>query len=377
MGQSGGWWADQKFSLGALEEGYRTHYLAVDKGQAVLGLIIGVCAVLALSYIDFLFFRLTRPFIILTLIRIVFCLFSLGVFFWLRRIKRPSSLDNLMLFWWLALAAVILSVDISRPPSYVQNQVLYALAAFACYTVAPVRFRSRMIPALMLSLSAVAILIFFKDPLSRPALAITLAAHIITHVVGILVSERMYAYRRQGYLAERHVHDVVRELERLAITDSLTGLLNRGNFIDHVELELCRIRRSGTTSSLLMMDLDHFKEINDTYGHPIGDEVLRQFSAFVTTQKRCNDQAGRLGGEEFAVLLQDTVASEAVHFAGRILQGCAQLHVETPRGTPAPTVSIGVSELQPLDPSADTVLTRADAALYRAKANGRNRCEME
>jgi diguanylate cyclase (GGDEF)-like protein len=160
------------------------------------------------------------------------------------------------------------------------------------------------------------------------------------------------------------------ELEHLAMHDSLTNALTRRHMNEACEEELERCRRHGRSMALLVMDLDHFKAINDSYGHQAGDRVLVNFVVMVNALLRRPDQLGRFGGEEFVALLPDTTLDEAVLVAERIREACA-------RGAQSPgvTVSIGVTTNQKDKDTIDTLLTRADAALYRAKDLGRNRVE--
>jgi diguanylate cyclase (GGDEF)-like protein len=156
------------------------------------------------------------------------------------------------------------------------------------------------------------------------------------------------------------------EFEHLASHDSLTGALTRRALIDACEQELERGRRKQHPMSLLMLDLDHFKAINDTHGHLVGDRVLVEFVARVTALLRRPDHFGRFGGEEFVALLPETSPAEAMIVAERIRFEVAA----APQ--PACTVSIGAASSDADDTSLDTLLARADAALYEAKAAGRN-----
>lgn len=167
------------------------------------------------------------------------------------------------------------------------------------------------------------------------------------------------------------------ELVRLATTDSLTGISSRRHFFEELESELSRVRRSGAPTSLLMMDIDHFKNINDTHGHAAGDLVLRQFCELAGRQLRRSDRFGRLGGEEFALLLPDTDEAGAMQFAERFRRSVADTPVQSPQGSIPYTVSIGVAIFRADDASIDSFMARADAALYRAKAGGRNRVEAD
>jgi len=163
-------------------------------------------------------------------------------------------------------------------------------------------------------------------------------------------------------------------LEKLALTDALTGLANRRAFREALESELARVARHGRPARLLFLDLDHFKAVNDTHGHAVGDEVLEGFSVVLKRGCRRGDLAARVGGEEFALLLPATGRASAALVAERVRRVVEFRPLG--RAVPVPvTVSIGVvgTEDLPGGASADELLRRADAALYRAKGEGRNR----
>ncbi len=165
------------------------------------------------------------------------------------------------------------------------------------------------------------------------------------------------------------------ELRRLSVTDQLTGALNRRGFLESAATSIAQGRRSGVHPSVIMMDLDHFKTINDTYGHGAGDEVLRSFAAVLLATMRPGDLLGRIGGEEFAVFLHDTTADAAVPIADRLrLQ--VRNSVQHPGGVGiSVTVSGGVSSVSSaFEPEAalSVALTKADKALYEAKCAGRD-----
>ncbi|WP_051443674.1 GGDEF domain-containing protein [Curvibacter gracilis] len=165
-----------------------------------------------------------------------------------------------------------------------------------------------------------------------------------------------------------------RELERLTRVDGLTALLNRSTFVELTRNELARARRQGTPTTLLLLDLDHFKQVNDTWGHPAGDEVLRHVAALCSGTVRSTDLVGRLGGEEFIILLPATRPE-----AGRVLAEKLRLRIQnTPahvQGRPLGIcMSIGLASTAPdAEASFDTLYAAADQALYQAKQWGRNR----
>jgi diguanylate cyclase (GGDEF)-like protein/PAS domain S-box-containing protein len=166
-----------------------------------------------------------------------------------------------------------------------------------------------------------------------------------------------------------------RELLRLATTDTLTGLYNRGHFFERCEDERERARRYGHPLACLMVDLDHFKQINDDRGHAAGDAVLVAVAGTLRSLLRVVDIGGRIGGEEFAILLPQTDLAGAAAFAERLRHAIAELDVATGSGRLRVTASIGAAAIaaDADDVSIEQALQRADQAMYRAKASGRNR----
>ncbi|MDH0863594.1 GGDEF domain-containing protein [Mitsuaria sp. GD03876] len=163
------------------------------------------------------------------------------------------------------------------------------------------------------------------------------------------------------------------EFELLATRDALTGALTRRAVLQAGGEEFDRWRRYGQPLSLLLLDIDHFKLVNDRHGHQTGDRVLAEAVAAIRGQLRATDRLGRYGGEEFVILLPSTDAEAARASAERVREALAA-HVPAPDVPPC-TASIGVAVAQLGDVSIDQLLARADAALYRAKANGRDRVE--
>jgi diguanylate cyclase (GGDEF)-like protein len=180
----------------------------------------------------------------------------------------------------------------------------------------------------------------------------------------------------QGIMFEKERSRMERELRKLASTDPLTGALNRRHFWRLAGMELHRHQRYFRELAMLVMDIDHFKRINDTFGHPAGDTVLRELVKSCTSNLRKSDIFGRIGGEEFAVLLVETQAEAALEVADRLRQRLAEKKTTVDGGIPINfTVSIGVAHVRREDERLDDLIKRADAALYQAKNKGRNRVE--
>lgn len=203
--------------------------------------------------------------------------------------------------------------------------------------------------------------------------------HIFVEVEGRI------GYDREGRFKQTHcvLHNITerkaieQRLAHLAATDTLTGLANRRHFFEQMTMALARYQRHDAPTALLMIDLDWFKNVNDRYGHAIGDDVLRHVANVMRTSIRCIDLLGRLGGEEFAILLPDTDAAGAQDFADRMRREIIAQPAITASGAISVTLSIGVAAFSPKDSHIDAVLARADRALYRAKARGRDRVEFE
>lgn len=181
-------------------------------------------------------------------------------------------------------------------------------------------------------------------------------------------------------LIESDSRELTNELTRvrlLSLTDELTGLPNRRAFMRRLEDEVARVQRYGFPLSFALIDLDHFKSVNDEYGHAAGDEVLRVYSKNIMTVFRHHDMVARYGGEEFAVLLPNTDADGAIRALNKVRRRAAETRWQS-NGTVAqvPTFSAGVSLFKPGE-SASAFIERADKALYRAKRLGRDRIELD
>ena len=161
-------------------------------------------------------------------------------------------------------------------------------------------------------------------------------------------------------------------LRRLATTDPLTGTFNRRHFMDLMVREQRRADRYGTAYSVLMIDIDHFKHINDTYGHQVGDQAIQAMAEACKRLMRPTDIVARYGGEEFIISLTHTEANGAIKVAERLRQAVAEIALQTEHGTLQFTISIGVSAYA--KPSRlEQIIGAADEALYAAKRGGRNR----
>jgi two-component system cell cycle response regulator len=186
---------------------------------------------------------------------------------------------------------------------------------------------------------------------------------------------RLDAGRRMVRL-EQSLRNANTQIEKLSITDPLTGIFNRRYLHDRLPLESARARRYGQSLSVVMADLDHFKTINDTYGHQTGDVVLQHSVALARSALRKSDWMARYGGEEFVIVLPETHIQGAYAVAERVRRLCAETPVLVADTQLIMTASFGVSGIDGIPPSkedAEVILREADKALYESKRAGRNR----
>jgi two-component system, cell cycle response regulator len=200
-----------------------------------------------------------------------------------------------------------------------------------------------------------------NDYLTRPVDKNELVARVRTQL------------RKKRY-ADRLRHNVQLSLE-MAITDQLTGLHNRRYMSRHLDTLMLNAKKNGRPLAFVIMDIDFFKLVNDTYGHDIGDEVLKEFATRINANVRGIDLACRYGGEEFVVAMPDTDMAFAYNIAERLRQSIetTPVRVSRPPGALKITISIGIAKAEGENDTADALLHRADQALYRAKRTGRNK----
>ncbi|QOZ56064.1 GGDEF domain-containing protein [Bradyrhizobium sp. CCBAU 53338] len=193
----------------------------------------------------------------------------------------------------------------------------------------------------------------------------TLARCAIVGLYGSSLREMLY--KKSNELESAHAR-----IEQLAQTDELTGVLNRRYIMRSVNEELLRAQRKPAPCSVAIIDLDLFKGINDTFGHPVGDEVLRSFAIAVSANIRSVDRLGRYGGEEFLLVLPETPRDQAIAIVDRLRQIVGNLNWDAISNGLKVTMSAGVAQVRQNEAPED-ILARSDAALYRSKDAGRNR----
>jgi diguanylate cyclase (GGDEF)-like protein len=195
--------------------------------------------------------------------------------------------------------------------------------------------------------------------------------HLLTGGETVRLGSRIFKFLRASGIEAQYHSTVYKAMTR----DGLTGAFNKSYGLDALSQVIARSRRCCRPMCVMMLDIDYFKKVNDTYGHLVGDEVLREFAKRITRVKREDDLLCRYGGEEFALILEETTLIEALEIARKCNEIIRDAPFATSQGPVAVTVSLGLSQLSSSDVSTDgsDLLERADSNLYRAKQTGRDR----
>lgn len=355
--------------LGEMEGDYRVFHLKDDIAQSTLYISVAILGVLSMIRIDILLYN-SNPnlFIGLMIYRGVYILISLSIIALIRKTSKVRIYDRLMLGW---LSFIILSILLFNfvHPGNLFNTTYDVIIPFAVYILSPLKILYTIGLAFGFSVGTLSIDYFHKSA----ALNTAITAQIIVHVLGWVSSIQIQSYRRRSFKAYMQEKDAKEMVAYLANIDSLTKSLTRRQFFNIAESEFLRFSRYRRNLSVLVLDADYFKNINDTYGHYAGDLVLRSLSLVILEQKRAQDTFGRLGGEEFGLLLPETNLEQAKIVADRVQKTWSQTPCNVDSQLIYSTVSIGVAEANKEDKSFEDVLRRADRMMYKAKASGRNK----
>jgi diguanylate cyclase len=276
---------------------------------------------------------------------------------------------------------LLVSVVIELSFAYFAPEVgaMFLCTLFLVFNFGSLRFTPRQSAAVWtaMALGVAGLFLLTDKPIGLPQgnhleRVATMLVFVLT--IGRCTSLGIFSSSMRQTLYQRGVKlkEAYRRIEELAELDELTGSFNRRSIMRMLEEEIVRARRAEAPCSIALIDLDWFKRINDAYGHPTGDEVLRTFAITVFANIRNIDRFGRYGGEEFLLVLPDTPEQRAAGTLDRLRQIIANLDWSAFSADMRVTISAGVATLRP-DETSDLLLARADSALYSAKAMGRNR----
>ena len=355
------------------ERRYREAYIDSDRRQAILTATIILVPMLGFAFTDAAFFAGKGIPLQLVLARAGIVAVSFALIARLRWDIGPEAFDRMMGAWWLLLAAFILYVNSTRPPGYLLHNAIDGALAMVTFVLPLIAFPLQLLPPLVLATGNVIEAVSVRDVVGVAPVIVLPITYLMVMCIGSAAAWRLHGMRREQWLALQEQYALQARLEELANTDALTGVLNRRQFMALGEAELVRALRHRRPMGLLVLDLDHFKRINDTWGHETGDQALVAVAGAIAHELRAVDAFARMGGEEFAVLLPETPPVEVHRVAERLRATVAALHWHPTEAGARLTLSIGTASLEAGDTTVADVLRRADKALYEAKHAGRNR----
>ncbi len=363
--------------LGDMEGDYRVFHLKYDIAQSILSLMIASLSILGMLRMDAWYLR-DEPGLLmkLTVYRVVFVLISLLVVFAITRIRKVRIYDRLMLGWLFCAILFFVLSNFTRPLNYLTT-ASDIIVPFAIYVLSPFKVLYSIALAFGFSMGTLYVDHFFKAGVDPVLLSAATSAQIVVHALGLGSALQIQSYRRRSFRAYMKEKDAKEMVSYLANIDPLTKSMTRRQFFNIAESEFLRFSRYRRSFSVLVLDLDGFKNVNDSYGHHAGDLVLRSFSLVALEQKRAQDTFGRLGGEEFGLLLPETNLEQARVVAERIQKTWEQSPVNLDGVPIYSTVSIGAAEANAEDHSFDNLLRRGDQMMYKAKERGKNQVAVE
>lgn len=366
-----------KTDLGNLEGDYRVAHLRSDISQSILYMtVIGISSFLLLP-VDFTLFK-GNPHLVLMMVlyHSGYVLVTAVTAVVLHRVTRVRNYDRIIFGWILFTIIFILLANFTRPKNYLSTS-FDVIIPFAIYLLSPLKLKYTFPLTAGFSLGMLYVVFFHTSGIDPVLLNVFILSQVIIHVLGISFSAQLQSYRRKSYQALIDEKDAKEMVAYLANIDPLTKSLTRRQFLNIAESEFRRFKRYHRPLSILILDADYFKEINDSYGHYAGDLTLRSLSLVAMEHKRAQDTFGRLGGEEFGLLMPETILDRAVLVAERIRQMWEASPVKMDDELIHSTMSIGLAEASDTDQSLEDLLRRADRMLYKAKESGRNKVSAE
>ena len=274
---------------------------------------------------------------------------------------------------WFTIGTPHAGLRVGLQPTY--GAIVLALGAFLV-----LRFRDRPLPAEWGA--AIAMIVLSVSQVAAGTAAFLQGAETDASLSAMYSSINFLAmpgtYTATGmFIICVIASDLAEDMKRIAVRDVLTGLLNRRGFIEAGERMFSQAQRAGNLLSVIVIDIDHFKNINDQHGHETGDRALEHFAKILGGGRRREDVVARVGGEEFAMLLPGTGVEDAIDIANAVRKQLAASELRTKKASLSMSASFGVAVISQKDGEIGDVLNRADAALYRSKHAGRNRIDLE
>jgi diguanylate cyclase (GGDEF)-like protein len=381
------WWLAE-FIDAEMEQSFQSHVQSILNRQLKIALAVWAVLLLLFAVPDYSALGLTKPFYILLSYRLII---AAALMVMIATIKPTSSLFKISYGVSLIIMAgfsgfMLLFVYRPDMTNWIVGVIMLQLIGLLMFI--PMRY----IWAFLCALYGVVITMLTRWIMgsTRENLIGLFFLLMLPVVIGAATTARLASLQRRQFAllkkTEKINSDLQSEIQQrlkletdlkaLAATDSLTGLYNRREYEMIFRHEIERTRRMGAQLSVCILDLDHFKQVNDTYGHGIGDDVLRRTADLCRSNVRSMDVLGRLGGEEFIILLPETGIEQAVMVGHRLRKALEGAAIDTGTSIIHITATMGITALLPGDEDINPIIQRADKALYQGKAAGRNRVEV-
>ncbi|MCP4142942.1 MAG: GGDEF domain-containing protein [Chloroflexi bacterium] len=366
--------------IGSLEKEYRQHYLKTDSDQVFIFVLLASGNNIAFSIVEsLLYFPAPEAYLLLAL-RIAFQFFTFYFLIFLKRNKRIKSFDNFSLIWMLSISLMTFIVRILHhadpQATYITNMIELSVIFFF-YLIIPTTLHYRIISTFFVTIFVLIHLFLLDSYTIMPHKMTILTMFILVNTVAFISSTRAYTYRREQYKARVQANKLTEELTTLASTDPLTGVCNRREFMKRAEADFQRFLRYQDAFSLAVFDLDQFKGINDQFGHQVGDSVLKKICEVISIARRESDVFGRIGGDEFALLLPSTSLPSAVNVVGRTQKLIQDEIIQIGDHQIQLAVSIGIATISPEENDLEALFKKVDGLLYEAKNKGGNQVVFE
>jgi diguanylate cyclase (GGDEF)-like protein len=364
-------------NLRDLEPANKEAFLRSDADLTAVAIAATACLIPPMNYLDYSYYGLSPDYLAATVFEVVFATLSVVAFVVIRRSHGAAAYERWVFAWSLFTAVSALFIVLSQANRLTENILFGDLFLIALYTLITNRLSLRLVPALVVDIGCIAALFLTNSGVSWQNQYMFGCSLVAINLAGLVAVARSNRFKRLAYQAQMGEREARRLFETLAATDPLTGILNRRSFFAQAQQECSRFRRFHSAFCLVMIDLDFFKRVNDQYGHQAGDEALKAFANTIASGKRSYDVFGRLGGEEFALLLPDTSAEDAVRVVSRLKDNVRQSVITSPKGEFGITFSAGIASALREAESLDDLIHRADEALYQSKAQGRDRIALD
>jgi diguanylate cyclase (GGDEF)-like protein len=352
---------------------YRQHFLQADIRLSIQVILVWLLAVLIFIPVDYTSLGFTREFFTFLAARLIFIICILVIVYGFRKTTKPRQFDILIGFVLLLGVAFSFFGHIINDQDCISQLILDVLIIITIYAIFPGPLSIKVIASLLLSAKTILSLFDHEQLLANSEISIIIGILMI-NLIGYYSWSAISNFRHQQFAKHVELKQARKDAEYLARIDPLTEINNRRAFMELGQEEFSRSNRYKHLLSLVLIDIDNFKSINDKYGHQAGDQMLKDFTKTISRQIREQDILGRIGGDEFGLLLPETDLEEAQAITTRLYEIFRQKVFSFQKTKISISFSAGVATLQPSDRSFEQLLKHSDQNLYHAKdsINGRN-----